>query len=97
MTGSGNNGMSQSVKPAVDANHVFAYVGDTRKPNDVVYGNGNGMEDQPKSSMTDEKFIEERAMGWIDAPPNSWRHMKFLETTEVVTRGATMMVIVLEV
>ena len=54
MTGSGNNGLPQSVEPAFDANYVLFFVGDTRRPDDEVYGKENGMEDQPESSITDE-------------------------------------------
>ena len=32
MTGSDNNGLPQSVKRAVEANYVFAFVGDTQRP-----------------------------------------------------------------
>ena len=34
LTGSDNNGLPQSVEPAVEANYVFAFVGDTQRPDE---------------------------------------------------------------
>ena len=62
LTGSGNNGLPQSADSAVDANYVFAFVGDTRRPGDEVYRRGNKMEDQSESSFADDHVDGERAI-----------------------------------
>ena len=67
MTGSGNNGLPQLVEAAVDANYVFAFVGDISRPGDEVYKRENGMEDQPGSSFADDHVDGERAIARMDA------------------------------
>ena len=47
MTGSGNNGFPQSVEPAIDANSVFVFAGDIRRPGDEMYGKVNRVENHP--------------------------------------------------
>ena len=95
MTGSGKKGLLQSVIPAVNANYVFAFVGDTRRRGDEVSERVNIVENQPESSMADDQVDGERAMARLYASPNSRRHMAE-ETIKVVTRGAARMVIVRE-
>ena len=89
MTGSGNNGLPQSVEPAVDTNYVFAFVGDTRRPGDEVYGKENGMEYQPESSTTDGKVDGERAMARMDASTNYRRQMESYNPVKLLQRVAT--------
>ena len=86
MTGSGNNGLPQSVEPAVDASYLFAFIGDTRRPSDEVYGKGNVMVDQPDSSTTDGKVGGERAMTRMDASPNSRRQMESEKPLKLLQR-----------
>ena len=71
MTGSGNNGVLQSVEPAVDANYVLAFVGDTRRTGDEECGSVNKLENYSESSTTDEKVDGERAITQINASPSS--------------------------
>ena len=76
MTGSGKKGLLQSVIPAVNANYVFAFVGDTRRRGDEVSERVNRVGNQPESSMADDQVDEERAMARLYASPNSRRQMK---------------------
>ena len=86
LTPSGANGLPQSVEPAVDANYVFAFVGDTRRPGDEEYGKEDIVEDQLKLSITDEQVDGERAMDRMDASRDSRRPMESEKPLKLLQR-----------
>ena len=84
MNESGDNGLTQSVEPAVDANYVFVFVGDTRRTGDKVCERVNRVENQPESSMKDDQVNGVKAMARMDASRSSQRQLKSMKIVKLI-------------
>ena len=72
------------MEPAVDANYVFAFAGDTRRLGDEEYEILKRVEDQPESSMSEDQVNGERAMDLMDASRNSRRQMELEKAVKLL-------------